>query len=940
MCVRPSFEQNNKGDSHWINIINCAVSAGNKPFPQENLYDKYNKVKKYDNRTILLPTKLKYSREHMNNLTNLIWALLDPHAYALKVGTEGTKNGLCGFDYKYHGMKFLKKLKSSWQKSGLWERLFNRKLEEMNSLTQMNLLYKGYQWRIGSTGYVWEFKSNIDTGFRMEIQDGESEEKVLYDFGGKGYDITAYCSAYTADTHIEGVPQQFDNNGQYYWVVRYKKGEELSNTGKASPTAAIAGCEDVYRYNKEHNANVGDPLEVESAIEDEQEEEPEPAFEAPLDNDQAETAWRWLSALTDARTLTDDWNSHTYEPTIGQVSSRNTNTRIVVVSDIDEAQQSFASIAGIGTGELNQKCTVSLDGVGNLTWTPSANGNVAEVTVGINIIPSLQKIVYCTEDQMRQNGLSSNVNGTAYYRLGDVIRDPEGYYWVCVRPAFEQNNKYDSHWINIFNYSYHGGYKAIPAENIYDKYNQSDNFGKRVIKLPTKLKYSREHMNNLSNLIWALLDPEGYASKVGMQGTKNGLCGFDYNYHGKKFLNIVNAYWNECPSADNCHGTVWQLLFNRTKDQMKNELKTMTFFYKGYSWRHVDMGSLWEFSTEKNAGFQKQAQGSETTDGKPYDFGGKGFDINVYSGDDQNAELSPAQFGNDGHYYWVVRYKTSSELAGRSVSPFDRIEPCTDIYRYNEKTIKKVNDPLETESDILPFGRLRDPQVGCIIGQDGNFYTSTETATSNNTEPTAFVVYYGELGSVETGTQYRGIAINLVWAGKYTWISETMKELCPIAKDTEGIQEELILDGIACTEAMKLGCNLGHEHMIANLCTVCDKEYVIDNLPHSKWFVGSIGQWILAAQGMGIPYDNKTKEFNAKNGSAVSDLFEKAKVKANVFSDESGVLRYGFIWTSTLCKHPKDRNAYGFRFLSTGQTGFSDNNDVTELNLYRQMVAF
>ncbi len=120
----------------------------------------------------------------------------------------------------------------------------------------------------------------------------------------------------------------------------------------------------------------------------------------PMDNDQAETAWRWLSALTNAETLTSDWASQTYEPTIGQVSEQNANTRIVVVSDINEAKLNFASMAGLATDELNGEKTVSQSGVGKLVWTPSGENaeNLAEVSVDIKIIPTLQKIVYCTED--------------------------------------------------------------------------------------------------------------------------------------------------------------------------------------------------------------------------------------------------------------------------------------------------------------------------------------------------------------------------------------------------------------------------------------------------------------------------------------------------------------------------------------------------------------
>ena len=161
----------------------------------------------------------------------------------------------------------------------------------------------------------------------------------------------------------------------------------------------------------------------------------------PMDNITVRTATRWLNALAGTDSLTADWQQKEYEPVIGEPSQNNELTRIVVVSDIDEAQLNFASIADVSTSELNATKTVSQDGVGTMTWTKSEAGeaNIATVDVRINQMPRLRSIVYCTAEQVGKNGLfSSSVSGTAYYRFGDVVQDNEGYYWVCVRPAYRQ----------------------------------------------------------------------------------------------------------------------------------------------------------------------------------------------------------------------------------------------------------------------------------------------------------------------------------------------------------------------------------------------------------------------------------------------------------------------------------------------------------------------
>ena len=100
-------------------------------------------------------------------------------------------------------------------------------------------------------------------------------------------------------------------------------------------------------------------------------------------------------------------------------SKNESNTRVVVVADIDHARMNFAS-------------------------------NLATVDVNTKLIPHLSKIVYCTVDQVGDN-FGSAYAGTAYYRFGDVVEDSEGYYWVCVKPAFGTGRapQQQGYWMNI-----------------------------------------------------------------------------------------------------------------------------------------------------------------------------------------------------------------------------------------------------------------------------------------------------------------------------------------------------------------------------------------------------------------------------------------------------------------------------------------------------------
>ena len=650
----------------------------------------------------------------------------------------------------------------------------------------------------------------------------------------------------------------------------------------------------------------------------------------PLDTDEAETAWRWLSALSSAESLDANWATKTYEPTVGIASENNANTRIVVVNSLDEAKTKFASLSGAAVGELGGEKTINQPGVGKLTWTPSkANAqNLAEVIVDTKLIPHLQKIVYCTHDQIGQNGLfSDNVRGTAFYRLGDVVKDKEGFYWVCVRPSFAPD-KGKSHWINLFNGNVD---KGMPKANIYSKYNKVEKYSNRTILLPTQLKYSREHMTNLSNLFFALLDPSNnYSEKLGNDNV--GLCGFDYQYHGKKFLTNVAQFWDDTKVDGK---TIWEVLFNNTHESLKSTQK-MILLYKGYRWRIGTTGYVWEFTTEP--GFNKTIPGSEDGDMKLYSFGDRGYDITRYSGNsfaDTSVE-NPQQFGSTRQYYWVVRYKTGDELmVNGSYSPYETLNGCTDIYRYNQKTGKETHNDLETEDNVAEaITALRTPVVGCLVGEDGKFYANKKAADALGVKPEAMVVYLGGNKRVEHGKNYNGLAIalqDLNNGTKYKFCEQEVKgKVCSDNAPTNDYVPNRYT-GLAQTEQLK---NATHSHPAA---TAAWGAPIADGF--SNWFIPSTGQWALAMESMGFGKYVKTDQ----------KLFGRYIYKFDLLNDgkwlweEAGIPEAalnGDYMTTTERYDDWGVTTYFWSFHSSGS--YNKNNLPYHVNGYlvRQFIAF
>jgi len=76
-----------------------------------------------------------------------------------------------------------------------------------------------------------------------------------------GFDIRRYAG-YKEDVYDKtAAHEQFSKDGDAYFVVRYKKGEDLAYNGTYNPYSTIAGCTDVYRYYEKVNVSPGTTLE-------------------------------------------------------------------------------------------------------------------------------------------------------------------------------------------------------------------------------------------------------------------------------------------------------------------------------------------------------------------------------------------------------------------------------------------------------------------------------------------------------------------------------------------------------------------------------------------------------------------------------------------------------------------------------------------------------
>ena len=411
-------------------------------------------------------------------------------------------------------------------------------------------------------------------------------------------------------------------------------------------------------------------------------------------------AWSWLSVLTDETTQAADWQSKSYDVTIGQQSSNDESARLIIVSDLDEAKTSFASIAGCAPEDLNGSKTVSAGSYGSMTWNISAQGapNIATVEVKSPLLKAT-KLIYCTEEQSPDN--AANITGNCYYRLGDVIEDADGFYWVCVQPSFLGKKNNDSYWVNIFNAAESGRgvnsgkLPGIPKSYICSKWTNKKDYNNNTIMLPTGLKENRLQIHNFCNLVWAVLNNRFYFNQVGPDA--NGLAGLPIKYHGQTYLRLLSEKWEK-------YG-IFEKVFNHSREEMEN-LDEIFIFYNGYTWKRGTTAGVWIYDSKE---YKQTYKGSVDGDATRFEMktAGYGFDIRRYASDpkqDQNCcnkpnqkGMAPAKQFANGQGFWVIRVATGSQL-DKKYDPYTKMSKMYDISNFNHtefeivfKTGKKVN---------------------------------------------------------------------------------------------------------------------------------------------------------------------------------------------------------------------------------------------------------
>ena len=633
--------------------------------------------------------------------------------------------------------------------------------------------------------------------------------------------------------------------------------------------------------------------------------------------------WDVVGQLVAAADITPDYEDKTFEPTIGLPDETNPLTRIVAINDMGTAAKRFANIVGNDTiNENTPSYTFTDPDIGTLTYTRGGTADEwATVDIHIKQIPKLQKIIF----RASREGENGSFRTRAYYRFGDMVSclnaDGLKEYWICVRPAFGLEGKEDSHWVCL---------NDLPDKNVYKYPNEIPSWF-----VPQLIGNDKVNMQNLAEMLWAIINPDTWWMNALKYHTDGRLWGYSgmpifenftlkrLDYHNQYFWQNVLQAWKNHHVAEHA--------FNLSFDELAANINEhgVNLLYKGHSWWSGLSWNCTLFEASYTNGSDKEEQNlhkasyNERTNHIENIY----IDCRVMG----KAIGNYCEFFNDQKLRWTVRHATGRELASDRKAPVDKqLKGVVDEYRYYSHVNYCTNLDVAPEITPQPYSDvLEEPQPGCFIGLDEKFHTKAN-------DPVALVVYVGEKGSVEQGTNYRGLAISLRNAsgsssGTVQWMKGSDYHVCTEAIDPL-FKAHLVncLNGIQMTKKLTAD---GHNHPAAEQCANFTPKL---GEGFSDWFLPSAGQWILMVKGLfGAQWEygqftipGYGTDFDA--AKMLDDILQKADIYSHEIPDVN------WMWTST---ESNDRKVWMISFMNDG-ISFDNYNDKTQHYVVIPMVAF
>jgi len=364
-----------------------------------------------------------------------------------------------------------------------------------------------------------------------------------------------------------------------------------------------------------------------------------------------------LSAIGDS--LPNDWKTHNFKTLEGSVLDESQPfVRSIAVEDMDDAMQYFNDLTGIELGSASTH-TWTMKDVGSMTFTPlNQKDCIATIDVNVGQLKDLTQIRLVPTAAFPENAA---FEGDPWYRLGDVVRDADGSYWVCVRPCY-QPTKIDQSWWVSFNI----------RSNCMPEYAKA---GLLKQYLPYNLGNKKLSRAYATQLLAALLRPSELVQKYANDSFGEKGKGFSgLPEEAMPYANIpkVAASWDK--------NDIW----SKIKPSGMSVSEFQSYFRDNltliYNTHHIMSATLKvdlsQFSAASDF-FRNSQKDTEAT----FNMQTQAFDISTY------ANRGTGSASGIGSKALVIRFKDGKSLSNtrsnmENISPTRPIEGTTDIYRF------------------------------------------------------------------------------------------------------------------------------------------------------------------------------------------------------------------------------------------------------------------
>lgn len=421
-----------------------------------------------------------------------------------------------------------------------------------------------------------------------------------------------------------------------------------------------------------------------------------------------------LNQVSTLDSLPDNWKDATFEPDEGVVlETSDPYTRYVSVVDEQDALGKYNSLTMQNLPEGTSENEYAIEGVGKLTFK-AENQSDCFATIGVDIkqLPTLSRIKLVPASVI-SNSSNGTFKGDAYYSLGDVVRDNENCYWICVRPASSIDGKEKSHWV-----SFQLSSRQNKGRSVNILYSAASS-GRNEAYYPTQLGNNSEEAHYTALLLAALNDTVAYRNMVANSNSAAGVFGIDRAASTPMIINEVARLWE----ANN----IWSKILPKNVDKSYFNVtynKTINFFYNGVTSASSAKPTIYLIECDGSlySTYKVAKQTLDRSKGK--------FDIQEYV--DNGRKTTAIHEGPTTGI--VLRYKSGKDLAQNlftEADPTKAIDKVTSVLIYNEKKAKPIEQPFYKPGDILEE-TINNEKIRwiCIApSQAGKINSTTRKAT-------------------------------------------------------------------------------------------------------------------------------------------------------------------------------------------------------------------